>query len=61
MKSFSGDEGYQAPRSPCLMEQESYTANYVLCIPLVRAVLSGGVQSAAAGGEKRKRNLLTLE
>lgn len=47
MKSFSGDEGYQAPCSPCLIEQESYIANYVVCIPLVSTVLSGGVHSAA--------------
>lgn len=42
MKSFSGDEGYQAPCSPCVIEQEFYIANYVVCIPLVSTVLSGG-------------------
>lgn len=46
MKSFSGDEGYQAPCSPHLIEQEFYIANYVVCIPLVSGVLSGGAQSA---------------
>lgn len=46
MKSFSGDEGYQAPCSPRLIEQEFYIANYVVCIPLVSTVLSGGGQSA---------------
>lgn len=43
MKSFSGDEGYQAPCSPRLIEQEFYIANYVVCIPLVSTVLSGGI------------------
>lgn len=42
MKSFSGDEGYQAPCSPRLIEQEFYIANYVVCIPLVSTVLSEG-------------------
>lgn len=42
MKSFSGDEGYQAPCSRRLIEQEFYIANYVVCIPLVRTVLSRG-------------------
>lgn len=46
MKSFSGDEGYQAPSSPRLIEQEFYIANYVVCIPLVSTVVSGGAQSA---------------
>lgn len=54
MKSFSGDEGYQALCSPCLIEQESYIANYVVCIPLVSTVLSGGVHSAAV--QKRQKN-----
>lgn len=38
MKSFSSDEGYQAPGSPCLVDQEIYMPNYVVLIPLVRAV-----------------------
>lgn len=46
MKSFSGDEGYQAPSSPRLIEQEFYIANYVVCIPLVSTVVSGEAQSA---------------
>lgn len=52
MKSFSDDEGYQAPCSPGLIEQESYIANYVVCIPLVSTVLSEGVHSAAVQKEK---------
>lgn len=40
-ESFSCDEGYQALCSPRLIEQESYIANFVACIPLVSAVLSG--------------------
>lgn len=44
MKSFSGDEGYQAPGSPRLIEQEFYIANYVACIPLVSTVLSGAAR-----------------
>lgn len=46
MKSFSSDEGYQAPRYLCLIEQEFYMANYIVCIPLVSTLLSGGAQSA---------------
>lgn len=41
MKSFIGDEGYQAPRSPRLTEQEVYMVNYVVPVPPVSTVLSG--------------------
>lgn len=58
MKSFSGDEGYQAPCSPCLIEQESHIANYVVCIPLVSAVLSGGVQLGCSAKEKKHQSEL---
>lgn len=52
MKSFSGDEGYQAPCSPCLIEQESHIANYVACVPLVSAALTEGVQLGCSTKEK---------
>lgn len=62
MKSFSGDEGYQAPCSPCLIEQESYTANYVVCIPLVSTVLPGGlVQAAAAPLRRRNADVIRMD
>lgn len=54
MKSFSGDEGYQAPCSPCLIELESNTANYVVYFRLVSAVLSRGVQSGRSAKEEKK-------
>lgn len=40
MKSFSSDEGYQAPCSPHLIEQEFYIANYAVCITLVSTAQS---------------------
>lgn len=52
MKSFSGDEGYQAPCSPRLIEQEFYIANYVVCIPLVSTALSGGGARWCTRGSK---------
>lgn len=56
MKSFSGDEGYQAPHSPWLIEQKSHIANFVVCIPLVSSVLSGGVQLGCSAKEKKTKN-----
>lgn len=41
MKSFIGDEGYQAPRSPRLTEQEVYIVSYVVPVPPVSTILSG--------------------
>lgn len=62
MKSFSGDEGYQAPCSPCLIEQESHIANYVVCIPLVSALCPREASWAAVQKKKyiRMNNLLLL-
>lgn len=56
MKSFSGDEGYQAPRSPRLIEQEPHIVNYVVCIRLVSSsVLSEGAQSGCSAKEKKNK------